>query len=314
MKHVQTFAQTIIDNVERVIVGQREALELTLVALLCEGHVLLEDVPGVGKTMMARSLGKSLAAEFKRIQCTPDLLPSDITGVSVFDQRSEQFEFLPGPVFSHVLLVDEINRATPRAQSALLEAMAERQVSVDGASHSLPRPFLVLATQNPIEYEGTFALPEAQLDRFFIKLSLGYPAPEDEATMLERLAGAHPIESLNAVADAGTLPELARQIWEVHVDQTVRDYLLRLVTATREHADLALGVSPRGGHALFRAAQGFAALQGRDHALPDDIKHMAVPVLEHRCILKPESALRGNSTERILTRLLDSTPLDIGEH
>ncbi|MBS37816.1 MAG: AAA family ATPase [Thiotrichales bacterium] len=314
MKHVQTFAQTIIDNVERVIVGQREALELTLVALLCEGHVLLEDVPGVGKTMMARSLGKSLGAEFKRIQCTPDLLPSDITGVSVFDQRSEQFEFLPGPVFSHVLLVDEINRATPRAQSALLEAMAERQVSVDGASHSLPRPFLVLATQNPIEYEGTFALPEAQLDRFFIKLSLGYPTPEDEATMLERLAGAHPIESLNAVADAGTLPELARQIWEVHVDQTVRDYLLRLVTATREHADLALGVSPRGGHALFRAAQGFAALQGRDHALPDDIKHMAVPVLEHRCILKPESALRGNSTERILTRLLDSTPLDIGEH
>ena len=311
-RDVQDFAQTVIDSVERVIVGKRDAIDLVMVALLCQGHVLIEDVPGTGKTMLARAVAASLGLSFKRLQCTPDLLPNDITGVSVFNQRSGEFEFKPGPAFVNVLLADEINRATPRTQSALLESMGEGQVTVDGITHSLNRPFLVLATQNPIEYEGTFPLPEAQLDRFLIKLSVGYPSQEDEGRILLNLQREHPITTIEQVVDGHRLLELQRQIWEVHVDDTVRDYIVRLIHATRSHSDLALGASPRGSLSLFKTAQALAALRGRDFVLPDDVKALAVPTLVHRLIVRPESALRGYTAERILGDLLQATPLDIG--
>ena len=310
---VQHFAQAVIENVERVIVGKREPIDLLLVALLCEGHVLIEDVPGTGKTMLARSVAASLGLSFKRLQCTPDLLPNDITGVSVYNQKSDEFEFRPGPAFVHVLLADEINRATPRTQSALLEAMGEGQVTVDGVTRTLNRPFLVLATQNPIEYEGTFPLPEAQLDRFLLKLSVGYPAPADENQILLNLQREHPINTIGQVVDGSRLLDLQRLVWEVHVDDTVRDYIVRLVGATRDHADLALGASPRGSLALFKAAQALASLRSRDYVLPDDVKALAVPTLVHRLIVRPESALRGYTATRILDDLLRTTPLDIGE-
>jgi MoxR-like ATPase len=311
-EEVQRFAQTVIDNVEHVIVGKRQAIELVMVALLCEGHVLIEDVPGTGKTMLARAVAASLGLSFKRLQCTPDLLPNDITGVSVFNQRSGEFEFREGPAFVHVLLADEINRATPRTQSALLESMGEGQVTVDGVTHPLNRPFLVLATQNPIEYEGTFPLPEAQLDRFLLKLSVGYPSPEDEGQILLNLQREHPITTIGQVVDGARLLDLQREVWEVHVDDTVRDYIVRLIHATRAHTDLALGASPRGSLALFKTAQALAALRGRDFVLPDDVKVLAVPTLVHRLIVRPESALRGYTAERILNDLLTATPLDIG--
>ena len=311
-KEVQQFVQTVVDNVERVIVGKRETIELVMVALLCEGHVLIEDVPGTGKTMLARAVAASLGLSFKRLQCTPDLLPNDITGVSVYDQRSGEFEFRPGPAFAHVLLADEINRATPRTQSALLESMGEGQVTVDGVTHALQRPFLVLATQNPIEYEGTFPLPEAQLDRFLLKLSVGYPALEEEGQILLNLQREHPIAGLGQVVDGAGLLALQREVWEVHVDDTVRDYIVRLIHATRAHPDLALGASPRGSLALFKTAQALAALRGRDFVLPDDVKMLAVPALVHRLIVRPESALRGYTADRILGDLLRSTPLDLG--
>lgn len=313
IQEVQQFAQTVIDNVERVIVGKREAIEMVMVALLCEGHVLIEDVPGTGKTMLARAVAASLGLSFKRLQCTPDLLPNDITGVSIFNQQSSEFEFRPGPAFVHVLLADEVNRATPRTQSALLEAMGEGQITVDGVTHPLNQPFLVLATQNPIEYEGTFPLPEAQLDRFLLKLSLGYPSPDDENQILLNLQREHPIASINQVVDGNRLLQLQRVVWEVHVDDTVRDYIVRLVHATRGHTDLALGASPRGSLALFKTAQALAALRGRDFVLPDDVKTLAVPTLVHRLIVRPESALRGYSADRVLNHLLQATPLDIGD-
>jgi MoxR-like ATPase len=313
MDDVRGYAGKVIDNVETVIIGKRDSLELLMVALLCEGHVLLEDVPGVGKTMLARALAASLGIDFKRLQCTPDLLPNDVTGVSIFDQGKQAFEFLPGPSFTNILLADEINRATPRTQSALLESMGERQVTVDGVTHVLDRPFFVLATQNPVEFEGTFPLPEAQLDRFFMKLSLGYLDEAAENEMLVNLAGAHPIESIEAVVDGHALPGLARRIWEVHVDDSLRDYIVRIVFATRQHRDLALGASPRASHALYRGAQAYAALQGRDHVLPDDIKILAPSVVAHRCLLNPESALRGTRVTTVLAAILDTTALDIGE-
>jgi MoxR-like ATPase len=312
-QNVQRFAQTVMDNVERVIVGKREAIELVMVALLCEGHVLIEDVPGTGKTMLARAVAASLGLSFKRLQCTPDLLPNDITGVSIFNQSSGEFEFRPGPAFVHVLLADEVNRATPRTQSALLEAMGEGQVTVDGVTRYLKRPFLVLATQNPIEYEGTFPLPEAQLDRFLLKLAVGYPTPDDENQILLKLQREHPIGSISQVVDGARLLELQRVVWEVHVDDTVRDYIVRLIHATRQHTDLALGASPRGSLALFKTAQALAILRGRDFVLPDDVKALAVPALVHRLIVRPESALRGYTADRVLNDLLRATPLDIGD-
>src|SRR5260221_464156 len=255
MEDIQKFVSPLIENVEHVIVGKRQAIEFIIVALLCEGHVLIEDVPGSGKTMLARSIATSLGISFKRIQCTPDLLPNDVTGVSIFNQKTGEFEFKPGPIFVNILLADEINRATPRTQSALLEAMQEQQVTVDGVTRELPRPFLVLATQNPVEYEGTFPLPEAQLDRFLMRISLGYPNPKDERQILINLQREHPITHLGKVVEAGELLKLQRQVWDVHVDETLQEYIVTLAAATRAHPDLALGISPRGSLALFKASQ-----------------------------------------------------------
>ena len=321
MTDLQDFTTRIMDNVERVIVGKRDSIELLMVALLCEGHVLIEDVPGVGKTMLARSIAISIGGSFKRIQCTPDLLPNDITGVSVFNQQNSQFEFREGPVFVNVLLADEINRATPRTQAALLEAMQEQQVTVDGVTRSLSRPFIVLATQNPIEYEGTFPLPEAQLDRFLLRISLGYPSQADEQLLLAKLRRRHPIIDIKSVntgtGSGGALPELLalqQQVWEVHVDETLSSYIIRLVHATRRHPDLALGASPRASLALYKTAQALAAVRGRDHILPDDLKYLFVPALAHRLIVRPESELRGRSAASILQDILKETPLEIGSY
>lgn len=313
MNAIHTFAEQVTENIERVIVGKRDAIELLLVALFCQGHVLIEDVPGVGKTMLARALAASLGLSFKRVQCTPDLLPNDITGVSVFDQKTREFEFRPGPAFANLLLADEINRATPRTQSALLEAMGERQVSVDGATHALPRPFIVLATQNPIEYEGTFPLPEAQLDRFLLRLALGYPDRAEEIAILRRLQREHPIETLGQVVDGHALEALAREIWEVNVDSTVETYIVGLVQRTREHPDLALGASPRGSLALFKTAQAYAALHGRDYVLPDDVKRMVPLTLNHRVLLKPESALRGRTAAQVVNEIVQRAELPLAE-
>lgn len=313
MQEIQRFAQTIIQNVEKVIVGKTEVVETLVIALLCEGHVLMEDVPGVGKTMLARALSMSLGIDFRRLQCTPDLLPSDVTGVSVFNQETRHFQFVPGPAFTNILLADEINRATPRAQAALLECMGERQVTVDGVTRVLPRPFLVLATQNPVEYEGTFPLPEAQLDRFLFKVHLGYLSAAQESAMLLNLGGRHPIETLTAQIDGSTIPPLAEQVWQVHVDESLRTYIVTLIQATRTHSELALGASPRGTLALYRGAQARAAVKGRDHVIPDDIQALAPLTLPHRCIVRPESLLRGRTAEAIISEIITNTPLDLGD-
>jgi len=309
---ITQFAERVIRNVETVIVGKRQQIELLLVAFLCQGHVLIEDVPGTGKTMLARAIATSMGISFKRLQCTPDLLPNDITGVNVFNQKTNTFEFRAGPVFVNILLADEINRATPRTQAALLEAMQERQVTADGVTRPLPAPFLVLATQNPIEYEGTFPLPEAQLDRFLIRLSLGYPDLDDEIQMLRNLRKQHPIEKIEQVVDGADLLGLHDRITDVHVDESLEQYILAIVRATRSHPDLALGASPRGSLSLYKTAQALAALHNRDYVIPDDVKTLAPLALTHRLIVKPGSQLRGRTAEAILSEILEQTELNLG--
>jgi MoxR-like ATPase len=304
MIDVTVIAKKIITNVERVIVGKRQQLILSLVSWFCEGHILLEDVPGVAKTMLARALARSVGCSFKRIQCTPDLLPTDVTGASIFNQKNSEFEFRPGPVFAQLVLADEINRTTPRTQAALLEAMAERRVTVDGVTHELEPPFLVIATQNPIDHEGTFPLPEAQLDRFLMRFSLGYPTMEEESKMLEMLRQRHPVDGLEPVVSAEELLACQTVVRDIHVDEKVRQYLLQIIHDTRENEDLALGASPRASIALFRTSQAMAAVRGRKFVQPDDVKKVAKPVLTHRLILRPESRLRKMTAEHILDELV----------
>lgn len=298
-------------NVERVIVGKGEIIEFALVALLCEGHILLEDVPGIGKTTLAKCLARSLGCSFRRIQFTPDLLPSDVTGISFFNQKEQAFEFRPGPVFAQILLADEINRATPRTQGSLLEAMQERQVTVDGDTMPLARPFMVLATQNPIELEGTFPLPEAQLDRFLLRLKLGYPSESDEDAILLRFERNDPLLDLTPVATGEELMEMQRQVRTVHVEESVRHYMLQICRATRHHPAVELGASPRGTLALYHAAQALAALRGRDYVLPDDAKELAPCVLTHRLITSPQARLRGRDKEQIVEEIVAGVPVPV---
>ena len=299
----------IIENISRVMVGKDDVLELLLVALLADGHVLLEDVPGVGKTLTTKSLAKSIKGSFKRIQFTPDLLPADITGFNVYDQKSGQFKFQSGPVLTNILLADEINRAIPRTQSSLLESMEERQVTIDGKTYPLPKPFLVLATQNPIELEGTFPLPEAQLDRFLLKISLGYPNKAEEMAMLERFQKDDPLITLEPVSDPEQLTDMQRLRKTIKVSVPVREYITDIVAATRSHESLRFGSSPRGSLGLMRAAQGLAALRGRAYVLPDDVKELLLPVLAHRIILNEEGRLSGESPEQILEEIISRIPV-----
>lgn len=306
---VRQLAQHVRTNIAQVIVGKEEVVDLLLVALFASGHVLLEDVPGTGKTMLAKAMAKSLRCSFKRIQFTPDLLPSDLSGINYYNQKESEFQFRPGPVFTNLLLADEINRATPRTQSSLLECMEERQVSIDGETRTLSRPFMVLATQNPVENQGTFPLPEAQLDRFMIKVRMGYPSREQGIDILKRFRAAQPLETLSAVAEASDVIAAQQAIAHVETHDDLLDYIVQLVERTRSHPDVALGASPRGSQALLRASQVYAVLQGRDYVLPDDIKAMAAPVLAHRLLLKQASRLKERAAEAVILQLLRELPV-----
>lgn len=313
MTTVQEFANLVISNIETVIIGKRPTIELAVASLLCQGHLLIEDVPGVGKTMLARSLAKSLGCTFSRIQFTPDMLPSDVTGVSIYNQVSREFEFRAGPVTAQIVLADEINRATPKTQAALLEAMEERQITVDGVTHPLPRPFMVQATQNPIEYEGTFPLPEAQVDRFLMRVRLGYPSTEDEIQVLERQQHHHPVLDLQTVVSVEELLEMQEAVKSIFVSSPLKRYIVDLTHQTRQHAEVYLGASPRGSLALYHTAQARAAMQGREYVLPDDIKFLAIPTLAHRVILGPGARLRDLSAQQIVEDILNSMPAPGGD-
>ena len=309
MQAVRSIAERVIENVEKVILGKDQEVRLTMVALLCEGHLLIEDVPGVGKTMLARAIARSIGCSYRRIQFTPDMLPSDVTGVSVFNQKTQEFEFRPGPLMAQIVLADEINRATPKTQSAMLEAMEERQMTVDGRTYEMERPFLVLATQNPIEYEGTFPLPEAQIDRFMMRLRLGYPEKRHEIEILDKQARRHPIELLDQVVSVEELVAAQEATKDIYIDDAVKEYIVDLVTVTRDHPDVYLGASPRGSLAVFRAARAWAAINGRDFVLPDDVKFLAEPTLAHRLIVSPSARIKNVDTRQIIEDALSHTPV-----
>lgn len=309
MEVVPKLAERVIDNVEQVIIGKHEVVELTLLALLCQGHILIEDVPGTGKTILARAVARSIGCSFRRIQFTPDMLPSDITGVSVFNQKEQEFEFRPGPIFTQIVLADEINRATPKTQSALLEAMDERQVTVDGYTYLMEKPFMVLATQNPIEYEGTFPLPEAQLDRFMLRIHMGYPDKASEVSILGAQQFAHPIASLEQVISQEELLEAQEAVKQVYADQAIKEYIVNLSVATRHHPDVYLGVSPRGSLALYRTCQAFAAIRRRDYVIPDDVKFLTEPTMAHRLIISPAARIKNVNSDEIIHDILSSVPV-----
>ncbi len=306
---VHSFVQRVTDNVSRVILGKEQAIRRTLLALLCEGHLLIEDVPGLGKTMLARSIARSIGCTFNRIQFTPDMLPSDVTGVSVYNQKSQEFEFRPGPIFAQIVLADEINRATPKTQAALLESMEERQVTIDGVTYEMQRPFLVLATQNPIEYEGTFPLPEAQVDRFIMRIHLGYPDRGHEIAILDSQQDHHPIQDLKQVVTREELMQAQEAVKQVYVDDRIKEYIVSITQATRQHPDVYLGASPRGSLALFKTARALAAAQNREFVLPDDIKELAAPTLAHRIIVSPSARIKNIGSEAILREIMESVPV-----
>ena len=309
MTQIQETGEKVAANVERVIVGKHHEVRLAMVALMCRGHLLIEDVPGTGKTVLAKAIARSLGCSFRRIQFTPDLLPSDVTGLSIYNQKTQEFEFRPGPIMAQIVLADEINRATPKTQSSLLECMEERQATIDGTTYPMPDPFLVIATQNPIEYEGTFALPEAQLDRFMIRLRLGYPQPSEEAEILDEQKVTHPLDELEEVCSNDELRAMQAAVREVYVDGSVSDYIVRLVNGTRSHADVYLGASPRGSLALYRASQAYAGLLGRDYVIPDDVKALAEPTLAHRLIIKTSATIHDVQPAQIVRELLDTIPV-----
>jgi MoxR-like ATPase len=309
MASVHVVAEQLVTNVEKVIIGKREAVELAIINLLCQGHLLIEDVPGTGKTVLAKSIAKSIGCVFRRIQFTPDMLPSDVTGVSVFNQKTREFEFREGPIFAQIVLADEVNRATPKTQAALLEAMEERQVTVDGVTRILTAPFLVLATQNPIEYEGTFPLPEAQLDRFMMRVRLGYPGDKQEVTILDSQQYRHPLEEIGQIMEVQTLLEAQEAVKTVYVDDKVKTYIVELVGATRKHSEVYLGASPRGSLVLYRTAQARAAMAQRDYVLPDDVKYLAMSVLAHRMIISPSARIKDITADSILQEIVNSIPV-----
>ena len=309
LEAITALAERVTGNVERVIVGKRHEVRMTVIALLCEGHLLIEDVPGVGKTMLARSIAKSIGCSFRRIQFTPDMLPSDVTGVSIFNQKTREFEFRPGPVMAQIVLADEINRATPKTQSALLEAMEERQITVDGVTYPMEAPFLVLATQNPIEYEGTFPLPEAQIDRFMMRVSLGYPAAADEMNILESQRQRHPIQDIGQVVSATELLAAQEAVRRVYADDLIKEYIVELANATRHHPDVYLGVSPRGSLALYKATRAYAALQGRDYVIPDDVKALLDATFAHRLIISPSARIKNVDAEAVVEQIAGSVPV-----